>query len=242
MLLDTYFETVDGLLKKVRESQRESIIATGHAMADAIAKGNAVHVYDTGHIIDSELICRGGGLMALKEFKYRLNVENGVRRRDRSGIDTSMEGLAMYALRASRALPGDVMIIGSVSGKTLNVIDLAIEAKKFGMTVIALTSVAYSSSVESKHSSGKRLFECADIVLDNCAPVAEGMIPVEGLEAPFAAASGLSAAYLMWSACAVTVEDLLARGITPSVFKSANYQDGPAYNDKLTEYYEKTGF
>lgn len=80
-----------------------------------------------------------------------------------------MEGLAAYALRASGALPGDVMIIGSVSGKTMNVIDLAIEAKKFGLKIIALTSMAYSAQVKSEHSSGKRLFECADIVLDNCA-------------------------------------------------------------------------
>ncbi|MEA4824987.1 MAG: sugar isomerase domain-containing protein [Clostridiaceae bacterium] len=242
MLIDTYFETVDGLFERLKSTQKDACIAAGHVMADAIAKGNAVHIFDTGHIVDAELIYRGGGLLALKTFKYNLHVDNNVRKRDRSGVDMSMEGLAKYALRASGALPGDVMIIGSVSGKTVNVIDLALAAKEFGLTVIALTSVAYSSSVESKHSSGKRLFECADIVLDNCAPVAEGMIPVEGIEAPFAAASGLAAAFLLWSCCAVAIEDLLARGITPSVLKSANFQDGPAYNKKLAEYYEKTGF
>ena len=242
MLIDTYFNTVDGLFDKLKTTQKDACIAAGHAMAEAIAKGNAVHVFDTGHIVDAELIYRGGGLLALKSFKYHLHVDDAVRKRDRSGVDTSMEGLAKYALRASNALPGNVMFIGSVSGKTVNVIDLALAAKEFGLTVIAVTSVAYSSSVKSLHSSGKRLFECADIVLDNCAPVAEGMIPVEGIEAPFAAASGLAAAFLLWSSCAEAIDELLARGITPSVLKSANFEDGPEYNKKLAEYYEKTGY
>ena len=242
MLIDTYQKTVDTLFDKLKSTQRDACIAAGQLMADTIAKGNAVHIFDTGHIVDAELIYRGGGLLALKSFKYKLDVQNNVRKRDRSAVDKSMEGLAMYALKASGALPGDLMIIGSVSGKTANVIDIALAAKEFGMKVIALTSVAYSSSVKSLHSSGKRLFECGDIVLDNCAPVAEGMIPVEGIEAPFAAASGLAAAYLLWSCCAVAIEELLKRGITPSILKSSNYEDGPEYNKKLQEYYEKTGF
>lgn len=75
-----------------------------------------------------------------------------------------------------------MIIIGSVSGKSQNVIDLAIEAKKFGLTVVALTSVEYSKSVESLHKSGKRLFECADFVIDNCAPAAEAMLEIEGVD------------------------------------------------------------
>ena len=119
--------------------------------------------------------------------------------------------------------------------------DLAIEARKFGMTVIAVTSLAYSSGVASLHSSGKRLFECADIVLDNCAPAAEAMMEVEGLDARFAAASGISAALLLWSVCAVAIDELLAAGLKPSVLKSENFEDGPAYNEFLKQRYEETG-
>ncbi len=242
MLIDQYYETIDELFTKVKNSQKENEIKAGKMIADSVKNGGCIHIYDTGHIINSELVERGGGLMLYKPFKYNLSVDNPVRARDRSCVDKSMEGLARYALRASGALPGDVLIIGSVSGKTANVVDLALCAKEFGMNVIALTSLEYSSKVKSDHSSGKRLFECSDIVLDNCAPAAEAMIEVEGLEARFGAASGLAAAFIMWSVTAVVIETLLAEGITPSVFKSHNFEGGPEFNLKLREIYKETGY
>ena len=138
MLLDRYFETIDKLYAKIRETQRGNVLQAGRLIAKSVQNGACVHIFDTGHIINSELVERGGGLMLYKPFKYSLNVENPVRPRDRSHINTSMEGLAAYALRASGALPGDVMIIGSVSGKTMNVIDLAIEAKNSGLKLLRL--------------------------------------------------------------------------------------------------------
>ena len=98
----------------MKTTQRENIIAAGKLIADAVDQGACVHICDSGHIIDSELIYRGGGLILYKKFKYNLVVDNPVRKRDRSDLDTSMEGLAAYALKASGARPGDVMILGSV--------------------------------------------------------------------------------------------------------------------------------
>lgn len=240
--MDDYHKRINQQVKLVEESQRENCLAAGKLIAESVQEGGAAHVFDTGHIIDSELIFRGGGLLFLKQFKYKLEVTNPVRKRDRGQVPTDMTGLAAYALRASGALPGDVMILGSVSGKTENVVDLAIEAKKFGMKVIVVTSLDYSSKVKSLHKSGKRLFECADIVLDNCAPAAEAMMEVPGIPARFAAASGISAAILLWSVCAAAIDELLQAGIVPSVLKSHNFEDGPEYNEKLIARYESTGF
>ena len=241
MLIDEYHRRINHQVQTVETTQREVCVEAGKLMAACVAKGGGVHVFDTGHIIDHELIYRGGGLLLLKQFKFSLQIENPVRERDRSGLDRSMEGLAAYALKASGALPGDVLFIGSVSGKTRNVIDLALAAKAFGLTVIAVTSLTYSRSVESEHSSGKRLFECADITLDNCTPAAEAMLDVEGLDAPFAAASGISAALLLWSCCAACVEEMLARGLQPSVLRSQNFPGGAEYNEMLHKRYAETG-
>ena len=242
MLMFDYQEQVAQLFEKLKATQNENCLKAGKMIADTLARGGAVHIYDTGHIINSELIYRGGGMLAYKQLKYNLVVENPVRDRDRSGIDTSMEGLGKYVLKASKALPGDLIIIGSVSGKTPNTIDLAMAAHEFGMDVIALTSVEYSSSVASQHSSGKRLFECADLVLDNCAPKAEAMMDIEGLEARFGAASGYAATFLMWCATAAAIDELLKRGITPSVLKSHNYADGPEFNKELEKLYNEYGY
>ncbi|MEG0767535.1 MAG: sugar isomerase domain-containing protein, partial [Clostridia bacterium] len=176
-----------------------------------------------------------------KLYMY-LQVENPVRKRDRSKLDTSMAGLAAYALKASGAMPGDVMFIGSVSGRNVPVVDLALEAKRMGLTVIALTSMTYSPQVSSDHPCGKRLFELADLVLDNCAPAAEAMMDVEGLEPKMCAASGLSAAFLMWSVTTVAVEAMLQKGMTPGVLKSANFPGGNEFNAEVIRHYEEFGW
>jgi len=241
MLLDTYWSAIDELYAGVR-AQKDAITAAGKMIADVAGGGGSVHIHDTGHIIDAELIGRGGGLIMYKQFKYNLNVINPVRKRDRAGVDTSMEGLAAYALKASGALPGDVFILGSVSGRTASVVDLAYEAKQMGMKLIVITSMVYSKSVEAVHSCGKKLFEMADIVIDNCAPAAEAMLEVDGLDARLCAASGLSAAYIMWSVTTVVVEELLARGKVPGVYKSANFPGGTDYNKAVIEpKYAETG-
>lgn len=242
MLLDKYWETINELHDKVKSTQRENIEKAGKLIAQAVDQGACVHICDSGHIIDSELIYRGGGLILYKKFKYNLVVENPVRMRDRSDLDTSMEGLAAYALKASGARPGDVMILGSVSGRTFSVVDLAYEAKKMGLKTIVVTSMSYATQVDSPHSSGKKLYELADVVLDNCAPAAEALMEVEGLEPRLCAASGLSAAFIMWSVTAVVVEELMKLGKVPGVLKSANFPGGNEYNKTYVEpRYEKEG-
>ena len=234
MILDRYWDAIEDLYAKVR-AQRDVIEAAGKLIAEAASKGAGVHIHDTGHIIDAELTNRGGGLILFKPFKYSLTVNNAVRKRDRSGINDSMEGLAKYALRQSGAMPGDVFILGSVSGRTPSVVDLCYEAKQMGMKIIVITSMVYSQSVDAVHSCGKKLYEMADIVIDNCAPAAEAMLEVEGLQARLCAASGLSAAYIMWSVTTVIVEELLKLGREPGVFKSANFPGGTDYNKAVIE-------
>lgn len=242
MLLDRYHETIDALLQKIRTTQRDAIVRGGKMIAEAVAEGACVHIHDSGHIIDSELIFRGGGLILYKQFKYALTTTNPVRKRDRGDLETSMAGLAAYAIRASGARPGDIMILGSVSGRNVPIVDLALESKKFGMKNIVITSMEYSPQVESDHPCGKRLFELADLVIDNCAPAAEAMMEVEGLPARFAAASGIGAATIMWSISSVLIEELIARGITPGVLKSANFPGGNEFNKQVIEEYERHGW
>lgn len=242
MLIDRYWQEISNLYDRVKTTQKENIIKAGNLIAEAVDQGACVHIHDTGHIIDSELIYRGGGLILYKKFKYNLVVDNPVRKRDRSDMNTSMEGLAAYALKASGARPGDVFIIGSVSGRTFSAVDLAYEAKKLGMKIIVITSMSYATTVDSPHSSGSKLYEMADVVIDNCAPAAEAMMEVEGLEPRLCAASGLSAAFIMWSVTTVVVEELMKRGKTPGVLKSANFPGGNDYNKSYVEpRYEKEG-
>ena len=138
---------------------------------------------------------------------------------------------------------GDVLFVSSVSGRTKPVVDLAYDCVQKGISVIALMSMSYATQVDAVHESGKKLYEFATLTIDNCAPPAEAMLDVEGIEAPCAASSGISSSYLMWSLTSVAVEKMLADGYTPGILKSANFPGGNDYNKTIIEpHYEKFGW
>ena len=243
MLLDTYNEAVDNLIKKVRTTQRENIIKAGEMIAETVANGGNVYLSQICNQIEMDLINRGGGPTFYRHFAWKMDVEKNGRKRDRSEVDDTTWGMAEYALKLSDMKPGDLLMVSSVSGRTKNVVDLAYEAKKMGIKVIAFTSMEYTMSVDPVHPSGKRLYEMVDIAMDNCAPSAEAMIDVPGIEAKFAAASGIACDILLWSMTAVAVEKLQEKGITPGILKSANFPGGSDYNnEKLYPQYDKYGW
>ena len=242
MLLDIYNDAVDNLIHKVRTTQKENIIKAGEMIADTVANGGNVYLSLICHSIEMDLINRGGGPVFYRHFSYKMDVEKQGRVRDRSGMDDDTWGMAAYAIKSSDMKPGDLLMVSSVSGRTKSVVDLAYEAKKMGIKVIAFTSMEYTKSVDPVHPCGKRLYEMVDIAMDNCAPAAEAMIEVPGIEARFAAASGIACDILLWSMTAVAIEKLQEKGITPGVLKSANFPGGREYNKGLYENYDKFGW
>ncbi|WP_274363097.1 sugar isomerase domain-containing protein [Paenibacillus thermotolerans] len=243
MLKEQFFSELNGLIRKVCETQTKNIERAAEAIADAMARGRCIHIYDTGHMLDSELINRAGGLTAFRALRVRFEVDDDVRLRpDHPEVDRSLDGYMRYALKASRVQPGDVLIIGSVSGKTVHPVDLALAAKQFGVYVIGMTSVAYSSQLKSDHSSGMRLFEAADLVLDNCAPPMDAMVQVPGAGAAICPASGLAASAIMWAVTAHTVELLQEKNIKPSILKSINNPGSAEHNELCYRQYAETGY
>jgi len=244
MLLERYREAIDGLFKKVRDTQTENIIKAGETVAESIANGGCTFLSSICHSMEMDSIYRGGGPIFYKHFSYNLNIENGARERDRSDLGIDSQGAeARYALTQSNFRPGDVLFLSSVSGRTKKVVDLAYEAVKLGIKVIAFTSMEYAVKVDPVHPSGKKLYEIATITIDNCAPAAEAMLDVDGIEAKFGAASGIASDYIMWSITSVAVEKLLEKGITPGILKSANYPGGMEYNKTVVEpNYDKYGW
>ena len=220
MLIEKYDHAIKEVMDRVRETQWSQVEKAADLIVAAVKKGGGIHIYDTGHIIDSELVDRAGGLALLRRLRYTFEVISTARAIERKGITDNREGLAGYALRASKAAPGDVLIIGSVSGKTVPVVDMALEAHKLGLTVIAVTSMAYSSSVSSDHSCGKRLY---------------------GIDGRFAPSSGISAAYIMWCLSACIIEKMLEAGLKPTVFQSVNQPDGWDRYYEMTERYDRLG-
>ena len=243
LLIETYFDTILAKIKEVKKAEMDNIAHIAEICAHSIQSGGVVHVYDTGHIINSELISRAGGLVGMTPFSFGMNVSNPNLFRDKQGkkVDVVAETVSL-ALKQSNIRPGDVLFIGSVSGKSEQVVELAIQAKEMGVTTIGTTSVTYSSKLESQHPSGKKLFEVAEIVLDNHAPYGDAMLTVEGLDVPVCPASGISATVMMWAISAGIVELLLANGITPTVFRSANTPGGMDDMQGRNNTYKENGY
>ena len=215
MLIDRYHEAVESLLKTVRETQRENIIKAGELVANAVENGGRIYLGHIVHGIEMDLIYRGGGPIFYKEYKPG---------------ETELKA-------------GDVIFVSSVSGRTKSVVDLAWDCMQKGITVIALTSMVYAAKVDPVHESGKKLHEFVTLALDNCAPAAEAMLEVEGIEAHFAASSGISSDYIMWSLTSVCVEKMLRDGFTPGILKSANFPGGNDYNKTIVEpHYDEFGW
>ena len=216
-LMKRYQQAVDDLFKKVRDTQTETILRAGEMIADTVANGGKIYLNDICHSIEMDLIYRGGGPIFYKKFKK----------------DEHMDSLKA----------GDVLIVSSVSGRTAAVVDLAWEAMERGVKVIAFTSMEYARQVDPVHPSGKKLYEFVTLAVDNCAPAAEAMIEVEGIEARFAAASGIASDYIMWNITSVVVEKLLEKGLTPGILKSANFPGGNDYNKQIIEpHYDQYGW
>jgi uncharacterized phosphosugar-binding protein len=243
LIKQAFYTRLAQLIQTIESTQDSAVEEAAKAISDAIAAGGAVHIYDTGHMLDSELISRAGGLVAFKPLRVHFDVQDDVRSRpgDKDKV-RCMEGLMGFALAKSNARPGDVLVVGSVSGKGVLPVDLAILAKETGLKVIALTSVSYSSLLQSEHSSGKRLFEAADICIDNCAPPLDAMIEVPELGLSICPASGLSAAALMWAVTAQVVDNLLHLGVRPTVYKSINFPGSAEFNEAERRRYAETGF
>lgn len=246
MLMDVYFDKMKETLGVIERTQRENIIAAAKAVADSLENGGMWQVIDTGHMLMHEGVGRTGGMMALRPIFVNCEINNPTRPRAIEGKKTmyytQVPGFAQFVLNRANLKAGDALIVGSVSGYEVFPVDIALEAKKMGVKTIAFTSVAYSKTLTSRHPSGQRLYEVCDIVLDNCAKAGDTLVPCEELGIEVCPSSGIGASYLMWALQASVMEELLARGKTPSVYLSNHAPGATEHNAAALKRYNELGY
>jgi uncharacterized phosphosugar-binding protein len=144
-----------------------------------------------------------------------------------------LSGYARILLDNSPIQENDVLILVSVSGRNAVPIEMAQLAKERGIKVIGVTSRTYAGSVTSRHPSGRKMHEFADVVLDNKVDKGDAVLQAEGLPVKFCPASGVTSIAILQSLVATAVESLLARGYTPPIFVAGNVDGSAEHNARL---------
>lgn len=224
MSFNDYIEGLRSILERIKREQAQNIGLAGGLVANALGAGGVIHTFGTGHshLIADEAFFRAGGIAAVNPIlDERLIFLKGALESTRAEREP---GLARELIEKENIEPHDVAIIISNSGRNAATIEMALEMRARSLKVIAITSLEQSRALTSRHPSGQRLFEVADLVVDNCVPSGDALLALPGLNAPIGASSTVAGAAVINSIIIEAVIKLLERGEHVPVLTSANVE------------------
>jgi uncharacterized phosphosugar-binding protein len=223
-----YLASLSALVDDILQTQRESVEAAADLIAPRVASGGVVHVFGPGHshVVAEEAFNRTGGLACVNPIVDRTG-----------GRAEVVEGYAAAILDGHDVRANEVLLLASNSGVNALPIEMALLAQEAGLVVIAVTSLEFSRSLSPRHSSGKRLFEIADVVLDNRCPAGDALVEILGLPVRAGAGSTVGAIALLNAVMASTVERLAAAGADAPVLLSERLPGEIEHNKALKKRY-----
>lgn len=235
MISGVFFEKVKEILDKVLTTQSENIKRSAAVIADTVEKDGIVYTFGTGHshCVAEEVIYRAGGLAPFDAIlEPSLTGTTDVVKSEQL---ERIEGISKIILEHKRVTPRDCMIIISNSGRNAAPVEMAIQCEEKGIKTIAITSMEYTQNVTSRHSSGRKLCDAADIVIDNCGVLGDGTIQIGDLKAPMGSTSNIIGSCIMHAMIIEAAQLLNERGIEPPIFLSGNLDNCKEVNEKLLE-------
>jgi uncharacterized phosphosugar-binding protein len=223
-----YFEAATEQLQRVLAAQRTNLNEMARLWTEAIKQDKLLYTFGSGHsrFIAGELYWRAGGLAPV------MMIEEGT-----NGLAERVEGYAVTFMSRHDVKPGDLLVVISNSGINPVPIEVALYGKEAGMTVIAVTALDYSRGAKSRHSSGKKLYEIADVTLDTMGVYGDAVVELPGVAWRVAPTSTLISVAMLNAVVAQTTHNLLSEGVTPPVLISANVPEGDAHNQGLSDRY-----
>ncbi|MEV4113983.1 SIS domain-containing protein [Nonomuraea sp. NPDC049695] len=235
----TYASKVLELAQQVAESQAEPVRKAAALLVASIRAGGVVNAFGSGHseAIAMEIAGRAGGLVPSNRLTPRDLVLHGGR--PASVLTPELErdpAVAHEIYDLAPVEPQDVFVLISSSGVNGTVVELATLVKERGHPLIALTSVRHSTRMTSRHPSGLKLLDLADVVLDNGAPYGDAILELPG-GGSYGAVSTITSALLAQMVVTEAIDELVAVGETPPVYLSANVTGGDEHNRALESRY-----
>lgn len=239
-----YFTKTQELLTKIAETQIPAVEQAAEICAERIAKGGLVFLFGNGHsrMMCEEMTPRQGcivGFVALVE----LALSNHANIVGTNGLRAPLhlekfEGYSEEILKSFKFGPNDAFIIISTSGIRPVIVEMAMGAKERGLPVIAVVSRKHCDNSKSNHSSGKKLTDIADVVLDNHAPAGDCVLELEGLEWRTGPVSTVTGAMLINMLRCEVAARLLKKGKKPVILPSHQFIGNTSAEEQLDEFYE----
>ncbi len=224
MAFEAYIDGLQAVLERIKREQGNSIQRAGQLVATALSVGGVIHTFGTGHshLIADEAFFRAGGIAAVNPIlDERLIFLKGALESTRAERES---GLARELIAREDVRADDAAIIISNSGRNAVPVEMALEMKERGVKVIAITNLDQSVASTARHSSGKRLYEVADVTVDNCVPTGDALLLLPGMESRVGPASTVAGAAVINSIILAAVSELLNRGELAPVLPSANVE------------------
>lgn len=228
------------VFERIEETQLEAISKVARWGAETIAADRLIALFGSGHsfIPTMDTYPRIGsypGWFPIHELStsYMPTVLGSQGLRQTLFLE-KVEGFGRLILENYRLHPQDILLVISNSGVNAMGIDVALSAREQGLKTVAITSLAHSKASKSRHSTGKRLFEVCDEVIDTHVPQGDALVEIPGFPHKVASASTIASCIIMQSLAAEVAENLAARGIRLPVFPSHNAEMSPEQH-QMTE-------
>jgi uncharacterized phosphosugar-binding protein len=241
MLAKQWLTSVRNIMDTIEATQMENIHKAAEVMADSIEAGRWVHTFGCGHatLPVEEMYPRIGGFVGFHpiielplSFFTRITGEMGVHQ---FLFLERVEGYGVEIMKAYNFDPRDTMWLFSHSGINNVNIDIAIEARKKGMKVIAYGSAAAARGKQTRHSSGKTIFDVADLVVDTCAPAEDASVVVKNHKDKVGPVSTMAFVATVWMTVTTVAEVLAGRGVKLFIHASHNVPGDTTARQRLDE-------
>lgn len=234
------------IITKIETTQSENLAAAADLYARSIANDGLVHLWGGGHSALGvlETFPRIGSIVGFHPIlelpiTYYSNVV-GVSGLRQALFLERVSGYAETVLQNFEFSPNDCMCVISSTGINSVAIEIALGSRERGMPVVAITSVEHQAATTSRHSSGKRLAEVADIVIDNCTPPGDASIHVEGCDYPTSSTSNLAVITIVQTLNALVAERLVELKKKPLILGSPHFVATQAESARnIEEYYRE---
>lgn len=244
MSASLYLTKIQELIGELAKNSLTDIEKAAGYMADSISAGRAVYYFGSGHSVlpALDVFPRYGSFVGLQPIHdTRLMWSNVI---GPGGTPELLwlekqEGYVKNVLDSYVLDPRDTMIVVSHGGLNAAGIETAMIAKEHGLKVVAITSLQNYKINKARHSSGQKLADVADVVIDNGAAPEDSLIYLDGWKEPVAASSTVTVMCISMALVAQTASLLAARGIHVPTFVSPNVLPDPDHNKKVYDMYKE---